>query len=104
VLCTQTRTGSNNCAFGGQALNINLEGSNNTAIGTEALAGNFGDNNIGIGAFAGQFIEGGSNNIEIGAMGKPATRGTSASGQKAFRTTFTSPDLWQGQSLKASRS
>ena len=81
------QTGSNNCAFGGQALNINLEGSNNTAIGTAALSGNFGNNNIGIGAFAGQFIEGGSNNIEIGAMGKPSDHGDIRIGTKGLHNT-----------------
>ncbi|HEY4270771.1 MAG TPA: tail fiber domain-containing protein [Candidatus Udaeobacter sp.] len=61
------QTGSNNCAFGGQALNINLEGSNNTAIGTEALSGNFGNNNI-----------------EIGALGRPSDQGDIRIGTKGL--------------------
>ena len=81
------QTAYSNVAIGYQALYINLEGSNNTAIGTEALAGNFGDNNIGIGAFAGQFIEGGSNNIEIGAMGKPSDHGDIRIGTKGLHNT-----------------
>jgi hypothetical protein len=81
-------TGSNNCAFGAQALGINElnSGSNNTAIGTEALFNTIGNNNIAIGNNAGSFIVGGSNNIEIGAMGKPSDEGDIRIGTKGVHT------------------
>jgi hypothetical protein len=61
--------GSQNVAVGVSALNGNTSGVSNTAIGNDALINVTGNNNIGLGIFAGSNIGNGSGNIHIGSSG-----------------------------------
>jgi hypothetical protein len=60
-------TGSNNSAFGYQALGANNTGTGNSAFGSQALSDSTGNNNTAVGNTAGSSITNGSNNILIGA-------------------------------------
>jgi hypothetical protein len=58
-------TGEQNTALGGSALVLNTTGINNTAVGYNALGNSTGDSNVGIGATSGG-VSSGSDNISIG--------------------------------------
>jgi hypothetical protein len=62
-------SGTHNTATGSGALLLNILGSGNTASGAGALGNTTGENNIGVGNFAGSNLTTGSNNICIGNSG-----------------------------------
>jgi hypothetical protein len=79
-------TGSYNTAIGWAALANNGTGGQNTAFGWSALSNITGNNNIGIGYFAGLNISSADNNIEIGSVGTSTDSGTIRIGCTAICT------------------
>jgi len=71
----QNTTGSENTATGWRALG-DATGDKNTAMGVFALVINIGNNNIGLGYYAGSNLTTGRNNIDIGNEGRAGESST----------------------------
>ena len=82
-------TGYENVAMGHYALFGNGAGDDSVAIGVGALYDDQGNNNVAVGAYAGNSLMAGSNNIDIGNDGSsnPAESNTIRIGQSGTQTT-----------------